>query len=138
MSSNNGVRGVLSDALPLCGSCDNNNVDEIQSVGRDQAPAVGMYYENEDQRLTNFFGVHPRSIAAYEEFCDVVIVDTTYLVNHYRMSFASIIRINDYEQSILLGSALISHEDSKSFKWIFSMWLAAMRGRAPYAIMTDQ
>lgn len=30
---------------------------------------------NEDQRLTNVFWVHPRSIATYEEFCDVI---TTY------------------------------------------------------------
>ncbi|XP_021689522.2 protein FAR-RED IMPAIRED RESPONSE 1-like [Hevea brasiliensis] len=93
---------------------------------------------DEDQRLTNVFLVHPRSIIAYEEFCDVVSVDTTYLVNHYKMPFASIVGVNHHSQSILLGSALISHEDAKTFKWVFSTWLIVMCGRAPNAIMTDQ
>ncbi|KAF2310393.1 hypothetical protein GH714_009029 [Hevea brasiliensis] len=75
---------------------------------------------DEDQRLTNVFWVHPRSIAAYEEFCDVVSIDTTYLINHYRMPFAGIIGVNHHDQSILLGSVLISHEDAKTFKWVFN------------------
>ncbi|KAF2302462.1 hypothetical protein GH714_036435 [Hevea brasiliensis] len=93
---------------------------------------------NEDQRLTNVFWVHPRSIAAYEEFRDVVIIDITYLVNHYKMPFASIVGVNHQSQAIILGSALISHKDAKTFKWVFSAWLTAMGGRAPNAIMTDQ
>lgn len=60
--------------------------------------------------------MHPRNITAYEEFYDVVSVDTTYLANRYRMTYVSIIGINHYGQSILLGSALISHEDINTFK----------------------
>ncbi|XP_057994419.1 protein FAR-RED IMPAIRED RESPONSE 1-like [Hevea brasiliensis] len=93
---------------------------------------------DEDQRLTNVFWVHSRSIAAYEEFCDVISVDTTCLINRYRMPFASIIGVNHHDQSILLGSALISHKDAKTFRWVFSTWLAAMCGGAPNAILTDQ
>ncbi|KAF2306323.1 hypothetical protein GH714_016436 [Hevea brasiliensis] len=93
---------------------------------------------DEDQRLTNVFWVHSRSIAAYEEFCDVIRVDTTCLINRYRMPFASIIGVNHHDQSILLGSALISHKDAKTFRWVFSTWLAAMCGGAPNAILTDQ
>lgn len=39
----------------------------------------------EDERLTNVFWMHPQSIAAYEELCNVVIVDITYFVKRYRM-----------------------------------------------------
>ncbi|KAF2321195.1 hypothetical protein GH714_035312 [Hevea brasiliensis] len=55
-----------------------------------------------------------------------------------RIAFASIVGVNHHSQAILLGSALISHEDAKTFKWVFSTWLAAMGSRAPNAIMTDQ
>ncbi|GFQ03315.1 protein far-red impaired response 1 [Phtheirospermum japonicum] len=48
-------------------------------------------------RLANVLWVHPRCKAAYEEFHDV-----------------------------LLGCALISHENISSFKWLFSTWLDAM------------
>ncbi|XP_057994369.1 protein FAR1-RELATED SEQUENCE 5-like [Hevea brasiliensis] len=64
----------------------------------------------EEQRLANVFWVHPRSIATYEEFCNVVSVDTTYLVNHYRLPFARIVGVN--------------HQ--------------AMGGHPPHTIMTDQ
>ncbi|KAL8469509.1 hypothetical protein ACS0TY_032380 [Phlomoides rotata] len=41
--------------------------------------------------------------AAYEEFNDVVSFDTTYLVNRYKMHFASMVGVNHHENSILLG-----------------------------------
>ncbi|KAF2292177.1 hypothetical protein GH714_014948 [Hevea brasiliensis] len=42
-------------------------------------------------RLSNVLCVHPRSRAAYEEFNDVVSFDTTYLVNRYKLPFATIV-----------------------------------------------
>ncbi|XP_050232898.1 protein FAR-RED IMPAIRED RESPONSE 1-like [Mercurialis annua] len=89
-------------------------------------------------RLLNVMWIHPRSKAAYEEFHDVVSFDTTYLVNKYRMPFATVVGINHHGQSILLGCALVTHEDIRSFKWLFSNWLEAMGGIHPHAILTDQ
>ncbi|GFP97773.1 protein far-red impaired response 1 [Phtheirospermum japonicum] len=89
-------------------------------------------------RLANVLWVHPRCKAAYEEFHDVVCFDTTYLVNRYNMSFGTIIGVNKHGQSILLGCALISHENISSFKWLFSTWLDAMGGIHPNGILSDQ
>ncbi|XP_058003781.1 protein FAR-RED IMPAIRED RESPONSE 1-like [Hevea brasiliensis] len=71
---------------------------------------------DDDSRLSNVLWVHPRSRAAYEEFNDVVSFDTTYLVNLYKLPFATIVGVNHHGQSILLGCALISHEDVNTFK----------------------
>ncbi|KAF2293121.1 hypothetical protein GH714_037236 [Hevea brasiliensis] len=65
------------------------------------------------KRLTNMFWVHPHNTAAYEEFFDVVSVDT----NRYRMLFVSIVRANHYGQSILLGYLDMTKE-YKKFKEI--------------------
>ncbi|XP_057987586.1 protein FAR-RED IMPAIRED RESPONSE 1-like [Hevea brasiliensis] len=81
---------------------------------------------DDDSRLSNVLWVHPRSRAAYEEFNDVVSFDTTYLVNRYKLPFATIVGVNHHGQSILLGCALISHEDVNTFKWLFMTWLEAM------------
>ncbi|XP_058002193.1 protein FAR-RED IMPAIRED RESPONSE 1-like [Hevea brasiliensis] len=88
--------------------------------------------------LSNILWVHPRSRAAYEEFNDVVSFDTTYLVNRYKLPFATIVGVNHHGQSILLGCALISHEDVNTFKWLFMTWLEAMEDVHPNSILTDK
>ncbi|XP_057808583.1 protein FAR-RED IMPAIRED RESPONSE 1-like [Salvia miltiorrhiza] len=89
-------------------------------------------------RLRNVMWIHPRSIAAYEEFHDVVSFDTTYLVNQYHMPIATVVGVNHHNQSILLGCGLLTHEYGESFKWFFKNWLGAMGGVQPTAILTDQ
>ncbi|KAL8543590.1 hypothetical protein ACS0TY_004238 [Phlomoides rotata] len=61
---------------------------------------------DQDGRLRNVLWIHPRCTAAYEEFHDVLSFDTTYLVNRYKMPFASIVGVNHHGHSILLGCAL--------------------------------
>ncbi|XP_074299899.1 protein FAR-RED IMPAIRED RESPONSE 1-like [Silene latifolia] len=90
-----------------------------------------------DGRLRNVMWVDARSRAAYKDFCDAVGLDTTYLNNKYEMSFAPFIGINHHGQTILLGCALLSREDTESFRWLLRTWVDCM-GVAPRAIITDQ
>jgi hypothetical protein len=93
---------------------------------------------DDECRLRNVFWADARSRASYEDFGDVVTFDTTYLTNKYEMPFAPFVGVNHHGQSILLGAALISSEDTASFVWLFKAWLKCMKGRAPRAIITDQ
>ncbi|XP_058002360.1 protein FAR-RED IMPAIRED RESPONSE 1-like [Hevea brasiliensis] len=54
------------------------------------------------------------------------------------MPFATFVGVNHHGQSIILGCALLSHEDVETFKWVFSTWLSAMGDTHPHAIFTDQ
>ncbi|XP_021834920.2 protein FAR-RED IMPAIRED RESPONSE 1-like [Spinacia oleracea] len=54
------------------------------------------------------------------------------------MPFANFVGVNHHGQSILLGCALVSRENSDTFEWIFSHWLECMGGKAPIGILTDQ
>ena len=74
---------------------------------------------DEESRLKNVFWADPRSRATYKDFRDVVTFDTTYLINKYDMSFAPFVGVNHHGHSILLGCGLISHEDTKTFMWLF-------------------
>ncbi|WMV50261.1 hypothetical protein MTR67_043646 [Solanum verrucosum] len=89
-------------------------------------------------RLRNVVWVHTHSKYAYREFSDVVCFNSTYLVNQWRMSFASFVGVNQHKQSILLGCALLTSEDIETYKFVFSTWLAAMGNAPPTAILTDQ
>ncbi|XP_049366657.1 protein FAR1-RELATED SEQUENCE 5-like [Solanum verrucosum] len=89
-------------------------------------------------RLQNVVRVHSHCKAAYEHFHDAICFDTTYLVNRYSMPCASFDGINHHRQLILLGCALMSHEDIVSYKLIFRTWPEAMGNVHPNAIITDQ
>ncbi|XP_021862909.2 protein FAR1-RELATED SEQUENCE 5-like [Spinacia oleracea] len=88
--------------------------------------------------LQDVLWVDARSRAAYEEFGDVVGFDSTYLTNKYKMPFANFVGVNHHGQSILLGCALVSHENSDTFEWIFGNWLECMGDKAPIWILTDK
>ncbi|XP_062173549.1 protein FAR-RED IMPAIRED RESPONSE 1-like [Alnus glutinosa] len=100
-----------------------------------------FYYDidvDDECRLKNVFWANARSRASYDDFGDVVTFDTTYLTNKYEMPFAPFVGVNHHGQSILLGAALISSDDTSTFVWLFEAWLKCMKGRAPRAIITDQ
>ncbi|KAL5711408.1 hypothetical protein ACHQM5_021868 [Ranunculus cassubicifolius] len=90
------------------------------------------------RHLRNVFWIDQRSRMAYTHFGDVITFDTTYLTNKYAMKFAPFVGVNNHGQSVLLGCALLSDETTASFVWVFRTWLAAMEGKAPRAIITDQ
>ncbi|CAJ2646049.1 unnamed protein product [Trifolium pratense] len=93
---------------------------------------------DDSSHLRNVFWADARCRAAYEYFGEVITFDTTYLTNKYDMPFAPFVGVNHHGQSILLGYALLSNEDTETFTWLFTTWLACMNGRAPNAIITDQ
>ncbi|KMT17704.1 hypothetical protein BVRB_2g036490 [Beta vulgaris subsp. vulgaris] len=97
-----------------------------------------MHRVDETNTLKDIMWVDARSRAAYEEFGDVVCFDATYLTNEYELPFCNFVGVNHHGQSILLGCALLSHENTETFEWLFSTWLSCMGGKAPVGILTDQ
>ncbi|KAL1532609.1 protein FAR-RED IMPAIRED RESPONSE 1-like [Salvia divinorum] len=121
------------------GEGDANAIHKLFSALQKKDPR--FYYlmdTDEDLRLRNVMWIHPRSIAAYQDFHDVVSFDTTYLINQYQMPLATVVGVNHHYQSILLGCSLLTHEHADSFKWFFSNWVEAMGEVHPTAILTVQ
>ncbi|KAL2923819.1 Protein FAR-RED IMPAIRED RESPONSE 1 [Bienertia sinuspersici] len=96
------------------------------------------YRLDDDGNLKDVMWVDVRCRAAYEEFGDVVSFDSTYLTNKSELPFTNFVGVNHHGQTILLGCALVSHEDVETFTWLFSTWLLCMNGKAPGGILTDQ
>ncbi|XP_024634837.2 protein FAR-RED IMPAIRED RESPONSE 1-like [Medicago truncatula] len=93
---------------------------------------------DDESRLRNVFWADARCRVAYEYFGEVITFDTTYLTNKYDMPFVPFVGVNHHGQSMLLGCALLSNEDTETFTWLFKTWLECMHGRSPNAITTDQ
>ncbi|XP_037410114.1 protein FAR1-RELATED SEQUENCE 4-like [Triticum dicoccoides] len=110
-------------------------------LGRGDAEAVSDYFVkmqsdnpiffsvmdlDDESRLRNVFWADARSRAVYDSFHDVVSFDTTYLTNKYDMPFACFVGVNHHGQSVLLGCALLSNEDTETFVWLFQAWLTCI------------
>ncbi|PHU30636.1 hypothetical protein BC332_02729 [Capsicum chinense] len=70
-------------------------------------------------RLRNVVWVHTYCKAAYHDFSDIICFDTIYLMNQWRMPFASFIGVNHYNQFMLLGCALLMREEIKTYAFVF-------------------
>ena len=82
--------------------------------------------------------VDAQSRVAYNDFCDAICFDATYLTNEYELPFANWVGVNQHGLSILLGCALISRETAETYGWVFKTWLNIMGGKPPGGILTDQ
>ncbi|KAJ3707249.1 hypothetical protein LUZ61_010954 [Rhynchospora tenuis] len=88
--------------------------------------------------ITNALWADARSKAAYKRFGDVVTFDTTYKKNKYMMPVVVFSGLNHHLQTVIFGCALLVEETEFSLVWLFETWLAAMGGRDPVSIVTDQ
>ncbi|XP_021768933.1 protein FAR-RED IMPAIRED RESPONSE 1-like [Chenopodium quinoa] len=112
--------------------------DYFKRMVEDNDKFFHTYRVDEEGKLKDVLRVDARSRAAYEEFGDVVVFDSTYLTNEYKLPFCNFVGVNHHGETILLGCALVSWETTKTFEWVFSSWLRCMGDKAPIGILTDQ
>ncbi|XP_021715718.1 protein FAR1-RELATED SEQUENCE 6-like isoform X1 [Chenopodium quinoa] len=157
--------GVPVSVLRRCLGTENPNLPNVKDMQHEvykqrrlkmaggDAQAMMAYFDSMQADNQNFYHAHrlddkgrlkdvmwvdARSRVAYEDFGDVVCFDATYLTNEYELPFANFVGVNHHGQSILLGCALVSHEDCDTFRWLFKQWLLCMGNKTPLAILTDQ
>ncbi|XP_073004271.1 protein FAR1-RELATED SEQUENCE 6-like [Typha latifolia] len=88
-------------------------------------------------RLRNVFWADAMSRAAYRNFGDIVLFDTTYLTTDYDVPLALFLGINNHGQLVLLGCGLLSDDTAETYIWLFKTWLACMSEHPPDALITD-
>uniref|UniRef100_A0A1J3DFE4 Protein FAR1-RELATED SEQUENCE n=1 Tax=Noccaea caerulescens TaxID=107243 RepID=A0A1J3DFE4_NOCCA len=91
-----------------------------------------------EKRIRNVFWVDAKAKHDYCSFSDVVLFDTFYVRNRYRIPFAPFVGVNHHCQYVLLGCALIGEESESTYSWLFRTWLKAVGGQAPGVVITDQ
>lgn len=60
------------------------------------------------------------------------------MTKKYELPFCIFVGVNYHDQSILLYCALLSHENSETYEWLFSTWVSCMGRKAPDDILIDQ
>lgn len=112
-----------------------DNLKQMQA----EDPSFFCAFQGDFENTTgNIFWADANSRMNYSYFGDTVTFDTTYRMNRYRIPFAPFTGLNHHGQPVLFGCALLLNESEASFIWLFEAWLAAMSGRSPNSITTDQ
>ncbi|CAI9114330.1 OLC1v1015038C3 [Oldenlandia corymbosa var. corymbosa] len=93
---------------------------------------------NEEHRLRNVFWVDAKGIEDYAYFNDVVLLDTAYFSNKYKLPLVLFIGANQHIQPILYGCALIADDTVFTFAWLMQTWCLAMGGLHPQVLLTDE
>lgn len=91
-----------------------------------------------EKRMRNVLWVDSISRHDYCNFYDVVLIDSSYVRNKYKVPFVPIFGVNHHFQLMLLGCALIGEETTSTFVWLMRTWLRAMGGQIPKVIITDE
>lgn len=113
----------------------------IEHLQEEKEINPSFYYahkEDKDNKLTHVFWADGLARKAYHQFGDVLIFDTTYDTNAYRLVFAPFTGINHHGQSVNFGAGFIKDEKIEYFLWLFEKWQEAMCGHPPGVIITDQ
>jgi hypothetical protein len=96
------------------------------------------YELDSDNRVHSVFWADAKARTYYETCGDCLSFDTTFLTNKYNLPFAPIVGVSPHGNTYLFGCALIGNERAVSFKWVFTEFLAAVGGKHPQTIITDQ
>ncbi|KAI9907837.1 hypothetical protein PsorP6_016595 [Peronosclerospora sorghi] len=97
---------------------------------------VFEFETDKDGRLTNAFWISPDAVLLYKSFGDVVVFDTTYALNHFKLPFAPFVGVDNNGLTIQFGCGLLHHETAESFRWLFTCFVRAVEGKAPRTILT--
>ncbi|CAN1158135.1 Protein FAR1-RELATED SEQUENCE 4 [Linum perenne] len=93
---------------------------------------------NEQNQLRNLFWVDTKGIEDFNNFGDVVCIDTRYFTNKYRIPLVLFVGVNHHIQPTLFGCALIADETVYTYVWLLQTWSVAMGDRGPRVMLTDQ
>ncbi|XP_051221999.1 protein FAR1-RELATED SEQUENCE 5-like [Lolium perenne] len=101
----------------------------------------GFYHSldlDKENKVRSVFWADARAIQYYDICGDCVSFDTTFLTNKYNLPFAPFVGVLPHGKTYLFACAFIVNETSESFQRCFREFKAAMGGKPPKTIITDQ
>lgn len=79
------------------------------------------YLIDDQRRLRSVFWCSGAAARSYREFGDTVVLDTTYMLNRYKMPVAPFIGVNNHGMSTMFGCGLLGDETKATFQWLLKV-----------------
>ncbi|XP_062203811.1 protein FAR1-RELATED SEQUENCE 5-like [Phragmites australis] len=117
---------------------DANAALEIMQIRRDKDPDFFYEYQvDAEGRMKDLFWCDAQSRMDYQSFGDIVVFDSTYRINRYKMPFVPFVGLNHHRQTTIFGCGIIGDERVESYIWLLGAFLRAMCQQKPKSIITD-
>ena len=100
----------------------------------------GFFFEyqlDENGNLQTMFWCDSQSRQDYQDFGDVVVFDSTYKMNRYRMPFVPFVGLNSHRKTTVFGCAIVSNETEETYAWVLESFMRAMGQKKPKSVITD-
>jgi len=102
-----------------------------------------VYYvreKKESQTVQDIFWTHPTSVKLFNNFPTVLIMDSTYKTNLYRMPLFEIVGVTSTYLTYLVGFAFMTSEKEDNFTWALQMLLKLLGPNSdmPKVVVTDR
>ncbi|CAK8562804.1 unnamed protein product [Lathyrus sativus] len=125
---NKALRGDRSEMQKLLKFLDDNNY-------------VSKYQKCEDGVIVrDIFWIHPHSIKLSNTFPIVLIIDSTYKTNKYRLPLLDIISVTSTEKTYFVGFAFLEREKKENVTWALEVCPTMLRDQEemPKVIVIDR
>ena len=81
----------------------------------------------ESQIIQDIFWTHPTSLKLFNNFSNVLIMDSTYKTNLYRMPLFEIVRVTSTDMTYSIGFAFMTLEKEDNFTWALQMLVKLLK-----------
>jgi hypothetical protein len=88
--------------------------------------------QSESTTIEDIFWAHPTSVKLFNNFPTVLVMDSTYKTNMYKMSMFEVVGVTSTDLTYSVGFGFVTHEKEENFVWVLKM----LRNM-PKVIVTD-
>ncbi|CAK8543126.1 unnamed protein product [Lathyrus sativus] len=90
--------------------------------------------------VRDIFWTHPDSIKLFNTFSTMLILDSTYKTNSYRLPLFEMVSVTSTEKTYAIGFAFLECEKKDNFTWALEMCRSLLKDQVeiPKVIVTDR
>jgi len=96
--------------------------------------------QSESTTIEDIFWAHPTSVKLFNNFPTVLVMDSTYKTNMYKMPMFEVVGVTSTDLTYSVGFGFVTHEKEENFVWVLKMLrkLLTSKMNMPKVIMTDR
>ncbi|KAK9715575.1 hypothetical protein RND81_06G174200 [Saponaria officinalis] len=94
--------------------------------------------KDDSTELTHIFMAHPGALMLLRAYPYVIIIDSTYKTNLYKMPMVEVVGLTPVGKTFMIGYGFVTKETTESYTWVLEKVRQMLGGVTPNAIVTDR
>ena len=96
--------------------------------------------QSESTTIEDIFWAHPTSIKLFNNFPTILVMNSTYETNMYKMSMFEIDGFTSTDLTYSVGFGFVTHEKEENFVWVLQMMRKLLKSKMnmPMVVVTDR